>query len=132
MPIDSEHVVSMAPVQAVLVEFSQVLEEYAREQRELLGLVRMFHTTLARTSSFLGMRPGYADPSLLPPPPPASSVGAPRGATLSRTHTPPPEPDAPTDRQVGSEVHATKRDYDYFRELDDKLKRIGPTQAADG
>ncbi len=116
--------------QTVLVEFADVLEEYTRRQRELLGSLREFRTAFLQTR---------------PPPPPASlSVTQHRSPPVRHRPAPPTGvpfrpfvvPDPPTtpaapseswhDVVFGAAVHPTKRDYDYFTELDQSLERLRP------
>src|ERR1700681_2793414 len=127
----------------VLVEFADCLEDYSRRQRELLGNLRRFRAQYLET--------------LFPPPPSLDAVHPRRSLTLPSPRpptsdrrevsqvaepirpmaapagpTPNSEPTSQTwrDDVFGSAVHPTRRNYDYFAELDDRLRSLQPPEVA--
>ena len=89
---------------AVVLEFTEVLEDYARHQLLLLRFLRAFRTEF--------LEPG------LPAPP--STLITTRAAAQAQWR----------DDVFGSEVRATRRDYDYFGDLDEQLEQLGTAGAS--
>jgi hypothetical protein len=139
---------SEALEQAIVLDLAEVLEQYTRRQQELVSCLRAFRARLVAPES----TPAPVQPPLPrflePPPPPGRLlVESPR----TRAHTPVPVPvtsgtsahmappasvDLPATVHSPSEarvsVRATRRDYDYFTELDEKLARLLAESQDDG
>ena len=141
---------------SLVLELADVVTTLTSRQNEFLGYVRGFRADVlgpGPTITYEPPPPRLLQPP--PPPPPRRGVGTPtEPARLTRpleTVVAPPLPgphDAPGTAEAGSqqepdssspqagaletvgdqrrEVLRTKRDYDYFTELDDLLARIPP------
>jgi hypothetical protein len=125
---------------SVFVDFNDVLEEYSRRQGELLDVLRQFRTEYSEPLSGASQAPLLAASRGSAPaighrlPPPTAPVRpSPPTTGAHRPILPPrPEPVGPAleqrtwgDEVFGSAVHHTKRDYDYFSELDERLGGLG-------
>jgi hypothetical protein len=125
---------------SVFVDFNDVLEEYSRRQGELLDVLRQFRTEYSEPLSGSSQPPGLAAsqgtaPAIgqRPPPPTEHVRPSPPTAGAHRPILPSrPGPLGPAQAQrtwgdevFGSAVHHTKRDYDYFSELDERLGVLG-------
>jgi hypothetical protein len=131
----------------VLGELRDVLEEYTCRQRELLNLVRRFRTAYLEVAPappvHLGVRPVAPAPVRVPvvaeaaahrplltvvPAPPAPATAARDAGSVDvktlRLRAAGAPGGWPADI-IGSRARATKRDYDYFDELDRNLRRLG-------
>jgi hypothetical protein len=121
--------------QAIVLDLAEVLEQYARRQQELVSCLRTFRERL--------VAPEWAPAPVQPPPPRFLEPPAPPGRRLVespsiRAPTPLPVPVtsgtaarmappgsldiSPSEARVS--VRVTRRDYDYFTELDEKLARL--------
>jgi len=139
----------------LVLELADVVAELTRRQRELLGCLREIRVDVLEASATLeSSQP--PPPRFLQPPPPTTQRGhaergqdpavppvvapvhaagpvAPVVAALPPVITPPPPgPSAAVGAKPSPDRHTTRRDYDYFVELDDLLARLPPeTEAQD-
>jgi hypothetical protein len=127
----------------VLVEFADCLEDYTRRQRELLGNLRRFRaqyleTLLPPPSSLDAVHPRRSLTLSSPPPPTSDRREFAQVAAAIRPLAAPAEPPPKSelgsqtwrDDVFGSAVHPTRRNYDYFAELDDRLRSLRPPEVA--
>jgi len=117
------------PTEGTLVlELVDVVTELTRRQRELLGCLKDFRADFLEGP--LALEAYQPPPPRFLQPPAPRSVAPPRPEVTPRpvvAHPPvvapvPPAPPATADPAV--RVHRTKRDYDYFAELDDLLAHL--------
>lgn len=165
-------VMSQALEQSVLLDLTEVLEEYARRQQELVTCLRTFRAHLVGPE-WTPVPTQPPPPRFLEPPPPplhrpveppttrhpesrtaslhvgsmarqssllTSGKPAPvhipaTKATQAETHSP-AAADSPaalrSPNATQATVRATRRDYDYFTELDEKLTRLWAENQVEG
>jgi hypothetical protein len=114
--------------QTLLVEFAGVLDEYTSAQRELLGFLQQFRAQYLTPPA--GPTPGWPPVARRCAPFPGSERPSPASASVTRSLAPPPRAlRAWHDDVFGTSVLATKRDYNYFTELDERLGQLRPARA---
>jgi len=125
------------PEQRLVIELTDMLEDYAHRQAELLGCLRALRVDLlalraetemqspgrpkARESSARSVETAVSTRTAHP----LVSGATPTNIPLQGHDTSPERPDV----TVGSPGHAPRRDYNYFAELDAKLACLRRTPA---
>jgi hypothetical protein len=130
--------------ESLVLGLAHVLEECTQRHRALLESVREFRAEFLGPEWILEERQQPPTPRfLVPPPPPSRPVELPAPlsfrpppplasglvdlpAPVSFESPPPPAPPVqqPSSTAAPSPVRATKRDYDYFADLDERLAQL--------
>jgi len=117
------------PDHALLLDLNEVLRRFGDRQREMLAVVRQLHAQWPAAAGALRQPASPPDAPTPAAPTPAASIPASPGPLPSAITTAVPDvtvpvAPAPLVEDPESLTLRTKRDYDYFEELDVRLARL--------